>query len=92
MAAERRRDGWAVSYQVDVVFDTNLARTRYDHVGTLARCGCCGERLDGRSADELARHARRHERQLSVDEEDRGHNVSVAGAISGKEVGARPQD
>jgi hypothetical protein len=64
-----RRDGWLVSYRVDVCFDTDRAHTGYDHVGTLARCRCCGEALDLRDrSGALERHARRHERQLSVDD------------------------
>lgn len=63
MAAEHQRpDGWVVTYVVEVVFDTNMSRTRYDHVGTVARCSGCGEQLDTASSPAaLARHARRHE-------------------------------
>jgi hypothetical protein len=70
MIADRhRRDGWLVSYTVDVVFDTDRARTRYDHVGALAHCSCCGETLDLRGDfGPLEHHARRHELQLSVDD------------------------
>jgi len=63
MAAEPQRpDGWIVTYVVEVVFDTSASRTRYDHVGTVARCTGCGERLDAASSPAaLVRHARRHE-------------------------------
>ncbi len=62
MAAEPQRpDGWVLTYVVEVVFDTNASRTRYDHVGTVARCTGCGEWLDAASPTALARHARRHE-------------------------------
>lgn len=63
MAAEHQRpDGWIVTYVVEVVFDTNASRTRYDHVGTVARCTSCDERLDAASSPAaLARHARLHE-------------------------------
>ena len=63
MAAEAHRpDGWIVTYVVDVLFDTNQSRTGYDHVGTDARCTCCGELVDLHgSPTVLARHARRHE-------------------------------
>lgn len=63
MAAEHQRpDGWIVTYVVEVVFDTNMSRTRYDHVGTVARCTGCGERLDAASSPAaLVRHARLHE-------------------------------
>ena len=63
MAAEPQRpQGWIVTYVVEVVFDTNARRTRYDHVGTVARCTGCGERLDAASSPAaLVRHARRHE-------------------------------
>lgn len=62
MATELQRpDGWIVTYVVEVVFDTNASRTRYDHVGTVARCTACGERLDAASFPAaLARHARSH--------------------------------
>ena len=63
MAAEPQRpDGWIVTYVVEVVFDTNASRTRYDHVGTVSRCTGCGERLDVDSSPAaLVRHARRHD-------------------------------
>ena len=63
MAAEPQRpDGWVVAYLVEVVFDTNASRTRYDHVGTVARCTACGEGLDAASSPAaLVHHARRHE-------------------------------
>lgn len=62
MAPEPRRpDGWIVTYVVEVVFDTNVSRTRYDHVGTVSRCTGCGERLDAAGPAALVRHARRHE-------------------------------
>ena len=63
MAAERQRpEGWIVAYVVEVFFDTNASRTRYDHVGTVARCTGCGERLDAASSPAaLVRHARCHE-------------------------------
>ena len=62
MAAEPQRpDGWIVTYVVEVVFDTNASRTRYDHVGTVARCTGCGERLNAASSPAaFVRHARRH--------------------------------
>jgi hypothetical protein len=63
MAAEPQRpDGWVVAYIVEVVFDTNASRTRYDHVGTVARCIGCGARQDAASSPAaLVHHARRHE-------------------------------
>ena len=62
MAAEPQRpDGWVLTYVVEVVFDTNASRTRYDHVGTVASCTGCGEWLDAASPAALARHARSHE-------------------------------
>lgn len=63
MAAEPQRpDGWVVAYIVEVVFDTNASRTRYDYVGTVARCIGCDARLDAASSpDALVHHARRHE-------------------------------
>lgn len=65
-ADDERRDGWLVAYRVEAVFDTNTARSRYDHVTTIARCSCCGESLDLRDTSAvLARHARSHEAQLS---------------------------
>ncbi|MGH9095273.1 MAG: hypothetical protein ACRDXE_08945 [Acidimicrobiales bacterium] len=62
-AAECRPDGWIVTYLVEVVFDTDNARTRYDAVGTRACCTSCGEHLDllGSRAAELVGHARAHE-------------------------------
>jgi hypothetical protein len=92
VGAERdRRDGWLVTYSVEVLFDTDNARCRYDHVGTLARCTCCGESFDlHRSTGDLIRHARRHEGQLSVDDERAGHTVAVSDTITRKEVGPRP--
>lgn len=71
MAPEPRRpDGWIVTYVVEVVFDTNVSRTRYDHVGTVSRCTGCGERLDAAGPAALVRHARRHE---PTDGADPGH-------------------
>jgi hypothetical protein len=63
MAAEPQRpDGWIVTYVVEVVFDTNVSRTRYDHVGTVSRCTGCGERIDAASFPAaLLRHARLHD-------------------------------
>lgn len=62
MAAEPQRpDGWIVTYVVEVVFDTNVSRTRYDHVGTVSRCTGCGERIDAASPAALVGHARLHE-------------------------------
>ena len=91
MAAEQQRpDGWVVSYVVEVVFDTNARRTRYDHVGTVARCTGCGDWLDvGSSPAALARHARRHEPTASVtprrdtNSGDRPHPVA---SLRGEEV------
>lgn len=61
-AEPHRPDGWIVTYLVEVVFDTNQGRTGYDHVGTVARCTSCGERLHlSGSPALLAGHARRHE-------------------------------
>lgn len=63
-----RRDGWLVAYRVEIVFDTDNDRTRYDHVGTTASCACCGERLDLHgSAEPLVAHAKAHEYRLSID-------------------------
>lgn len=63
-----RRDGWLVTYRVEIVFDTDNDRTRYDHVGTTASCACWGERLDLHgSAEPLVTHAKAHEHRLSVD-------------------------
>ncbi len=92
MAAEpNRRDGWVLTYSVEVLFDTDNARTRYDHVGTVARCTCCGESfLLHRSNGELARHARRHERQCTVADGAGGHTVAASATVTGKEVGPRP--
>ncbi len=63
MAADPQRpDGWVATFFVEVVFDTNEGRTCYDHVGTVARCTCCGDWLDlSGSPSGLARHARSHE-------------------------------
>lgn len=63
MAAQPQRPhGFVLTYLVEVFFDTNVSRTRYDHVGTIARCTGCGERLDAASSTAaLVRHARRHE-------------------------------
>ncbi len=62
MAAELQRpDGWIVTCVVEVFFDTNVSRTRYDHVGTVSRCTGCGERIDAASPAALVRHARRHD-------------------------------
>lgn len=63
-----RRDGWLVTYRVQVLFDTDNDRVHYDHVGTTASCSCCGARLvlHG-SADPLVSHARAHEQRLSID-------------------------
>ncbi len=86
-----RRDGWIVTYSVEVLFDTDNSRTRYDHVGTLARCTCCGERLDlHRSTGELTRHARRHEREVTLDHAADRHTVAVSGTANRKEVNPRP--
>ena len=56
-----RRDGWLVTYRVEIVFDTDNDRTRYDHVGTTASCACCGEclALPG-SSEPLVTHAKAH--------------------------------
>lgn len=63
-----RRDGWLVTYRVEIVFDTDNDRTRYDHVGTTASCACCGERLALHGSSEpLVTHAKAHEQRLSVD-------------------------
>ena len=75
-ADDGRRDGWVVTYRVEVVFDTDTARSCFDHVATIARCSCCGDSLDLRAtATVLARHARSHEAQLS--------SVRPAGADGG---------
>jgi hypothetical protein len=61
-----RADSWIVTYHVEVLFDTDTARSRYDHVGTLARCSSCGQHLDLHGAPVvLAQHARSHEQHLS---------------------------
>lgn len=66
-----RRDGWLVTYRVEIVFDTDNDRARYDHVGTTASCACCGERLDLHgSAEPLVTHAKAHEQRLSIDTDD----------------------
>jgi len=64
-----RRDGWIVTSKVQVLFDTNNARTRYDQVGTLAQCTCCGEDLNlaWSTAAAFGGHARTHERRLSME-------------------------
>jgi hypothetical protein len=78
-ADANRRDGWAVTYQVDVLFDTNNGRTRYDHIGTLARCTCCGERIDLRGSPiALEHHARVHERHLSTQDSSGEHPTEAA--------------
>lgn len=78
LAEPQRPDGWIAAFVVEVVFDTNLARTDYDHVGTDTRCSVCGERLnlDG-SLSVLVRHARSHEAQLT------GHPVERPPATVG---------
>ncbi len=92
MVAEgKRRDGWVLTYSVEVLFDTDIARSRYDHVGTVARCTCCGESFVlHRSARELARHARGHEGQFSVADAACGHTVAASATVTRKEVGPRP--
>ncbi len=92
MAAERnRRDGWVVTYSVEVLFDTDNSRTRYDHVGTVAGCTCCGESFVlHRSVAELTGHARRHEQQFTVDDGAGGHTVAASATVTRKEVGPRP--
>jgi hypothetical protein len=78
----QRLDGWVLTYRVEVCFDTDNNRTRYDYVGALARCGHCNQTIRlTRSADALARHARTHETDLSLDHrtETAGHTVSIAG-------------
>jgi hypothetical protein len=63
-----RYDGWIVTYAVEIIFDTDATRTHYDHVGTVARCTCCGRRLNRfGSTVELVNHARAHEEALSAD-------------------------
>lgn len=63
-----RRDGYLVGFVVEVVFDSDLRHSRYDHVGTEARCAVCGVRVRwSRSAETLVEHSRSHERELSVE-------------------------
>jgi hypothetical protein len=51
-----RYDGWIVTYAVEIIF------------GTVARCTCCGRRLNRfGSTVELVNHARAHEEALSAD-------------------------
>jgi len=84
-ALSGRRDCWAVSYQVRVLFDTDDAHSRYDHVGTTATCEDCGERLDLRSAPEcLVEHARSHE----VPEANRARTGSAPKQGRAREVAA----
>lgn len=81
-----RRDGWIVTSKVQVLFDTNNARTRYDQVGTLAQCTCCGEDLNlARStAAAFGGHARTHERRLSMEHPAGAvsHRVAVASVVT----------
>lgn len=64
----RRRDGWVVTYKVQVHFDTDLERRRYDYVGTVVSCGCCDNRLPLQDlAANLVQHAQEHEALLSID-------------------------
>jgi hypothetical protein len=69
-----RHDGWIVSFDLTIYFDTDFDRTRYDHVGTEVRCRCCRERLTTWTQADLDRHARNHESELSLD--DGGRHIS----------------
>jgi hypothetical protein len=72
----RRHDSWLVAYEITVCFDTDLGRTRFDYVGTSAHCQQCGHRLalgrDVKSPEALVGHARLHERENSLDDEEPG--------------------
>jgi ribosomal protein S27E len=84
----QRLDGWVVTYHLDVCFDTDNDRTRYDHVGTLARCNHCNEIIHpARSGDALVGHARTHEADLSLDHSPEAARHTVA--VAGKEVIAK---
>lgn len=64
----RRRDGWLVTYKVQVYFDADVQRRRYDYVGTVACCTCCGARLPIQSMPaNFVLHAQEHEALLSVE-------------------------
>lgn len=64
-----RREHWIATYVVEVAFDTDLAGRRYDHVGTQARCRHCHTEILLRGSDDaLARHARQHEAELSIEQ------------------------
>lgn len=71
-SSARRRDAWALDFELTVCFDTNLGRSRYDFVGMIARCVVCGTRfgqpVDPATPGVLVRHARTHEWELSRDE------------------------
>jgi hypothetical protein len=91
MAAEPQRpDGWIVTYVVEVVFDTNMSRTRYDHVGTVARCTGCGERIDAVSSPTaLVRHACLHEPCVADGahaDADPGDRQPTIASLRGEEV------
>jgi hypothetical protein len=85
-----RYDGWLVTYQVEIVFDTDLTRTHYDHVGTSARCTWCGHHLDRfGSTAELVNHARAHEEALCTSRSMPGvgsRRDRHRGILNGKEV------
>lgn len=86
----RRYDGWVVTYEVEIIFDTDATRTHYDHVGTLARCTWCGHRLNRfGSTTELVNHARAHEEALSTGRSTPGVGSRLdrhPGVLNGKEV------
>jgi hypothetical protein len=81
--APSRRDGWIASFALTVCFDTDNDRTRYDHVGTEVRCSHCAEWLTTWSRADLVRHARKHESELSLDDEGcSGQEPTKGGSIT----------
>jgi hypothetical protein len=58
-----RPDGYVACFNVVVVFDTNIERTRYDLVGRQAICETCQApiRVPNVSMEALEKHARTHE-------------------------------
>ena len=62
-----RPDGYLARFHLEIAFDTNNARDRYDHVGTIARCAHCHQELPlHRNVQNLIRHARGHENELTT--------------------------
>lgn len=54
-----RPDGYIVRFTVEVVYDTNAARTGYDRVGFVIRCERCGAPLADLGL--MAEHAETHQ-------------------------------